>query len=100
MKQIFAIFFSLVFMLPIITSMYGFGNTVTIQMGEEIQEVSFPTKLMEEDKLCKEFHFTFPGCNETSENDSLNKNYVIQDDALIKCFHLDVLLRPPNLNYI
>lgn len=87
-------------MLPIVATMNGYANTVTIQMGEEMHEVNFPSKLMEEDKLCKEIQFSFPGCNEVVENDSLNKNYAIQDDALIKCFHLDVLLRPPNLYYI
>jgi hypothetical protein len=62
------------------------------QMTEEVHEHSTFQKNMPQDKLWY-LHFSDSDCSGQNKNDF---KYAIRAEALIKCYHLEVLLQPPN----
>lgn len=64
-------------------------------MTEEVQEHAVsPIKALNEDKLSHKIEYSFPGSQSILVEPDFS--YHLQDEALIKCFHLEVLLQPPN----
>lgn len=62
------------------------------QMTEEVHEQSTFQKKMTQDKLWY-LHFSDSDFADHNNNDF---KYALRAEALIKCYHLEVLLQPPN----
>jgi hypothetical protein len=94
-KKIISILFLLILSVQLLP-VESIGSMIFKQsLTEEVHEHSVNRiNSLSEDKLNHHFEFSFPGCEILSN--APEKNYHIKDEALIKCFHLEVLLQPPN----
>lgn len=104
LKRLYAIFFVLILsvqLFPIVAMSDVFSKSI---LSEEVNDVKSNTSLkllgLEEDKLAtKDIHlFHIPGLLVGAINPTSSIINFIKDEALIKCYHLEVLLQPPNIN--
>ncbi len=98
MKKFLAILFLTIFTFQILP-VKAIGKILwDSQLTEEVHEHGNCGKKMTNDNHDKLWYLHFLTATDVEDKSEICHHYVLRDEALIKCLHLDVLIQPPNFN--